>query len=474
MKKFLLSASILMMASASAFAATDGQTYEEMDGFTCENLWVLDRIHTEEAYMASPLNTQQSRTCCTDGKLIWVTVNGAAPDYAQSVLYAYDVKTGAQVKQLPLLKEGGEAYGGQLGANTVGFDDYGHLYVASYTNNSTGEGSMPIYIVDQETGVVTSVGDLMFLGIAGRVDYVDVMGDLTGVEARCDVMAAASKPNQQDCNVFGWVRKKGSQVWEGAFNQMPNLVIKAFNDDKATLFGDAASLTIVRSLYDPDNGVNYFYAEGKDTTASLYNITGSWVDGFKNAPETVVVANAGTNGVHEMTIGGQNFLVYSEGQYDGSHKCQAIISTADEEMAFSSLKNLWTVPADGLGQTSDGGTRIHCLTSVALPTDANGKEARLVISFKCYNGMAVYKVAQEGYVDGGSSVENNIAAAVTINTNGDVISVSEVAESIEVYNIAGQKVAEVRNASEIAAPANGVYVVKAVVAGTPVVKKVIL
>ena len=32
MKKLLLSASMLMLAGASAFAATDGQTYESVDG----------------------------------------------------------------------------------------------------------------------------------------------------------------------------------------------------------------------------------------------------------------------------------------------------------------------------------------------------------------------------------------------------------------------------------------------------------
>lgn len=81
---------------------------------------------------------------------------------------------------------------------------------------------------------------------------------------------------------------------------------------------------------------------------------------------------------------------------------------------------------------------------------------------------AFYKISKPG------SVESNVAAAANITVNGDVIVVSEVAESIEVFNVAGQKVAEARNASEVAAPATGAYIVKAVVAGAPVVKKVIL
>ena len=53
-----------------------------------------------------------------------------------------------------------------------------------------------------------------------------------------------------------------------------------------------------------------------------------------------------------------------------------------------------------------------------------------------------------------------------------MISVNE-ASSIEVYNMAGQKVVEA-NASQVAAPAAGAYIVKANVNGNAVVEKVIL
>ena len=158
-------------------------------------------------------------------------------------------------------------------------------------------------------------------------------------------------------------------------------------------------------------------------------------------------------------------MIYSEGQYEAPHTCQAIITTVDENMSFESMKPLWTVPANGLGQISDGGTRYHSL--FCLPQKDG---SALVLTFKCFNGMGVYKITKKG----GDSVESNVVAAANITVNGNVIAVSEVAESIEVFNVAGQKVAEARNASEVAAPATGAYIVKAVVAGAPVVKKVIL
>ena len=55
--------------------------------------------------------------------------------------------------------------------------------------------------------------------------------------------------------------------------------------------------------------------------------------------------------------------------------------------------------------------------------------------------MGVFRIAEEGY----GSVEENFVANANITVNGDVIAVSEVAESIEVYNVAGQMVGQVEN-----------------------------
>lgn len=481
MKKILLSASLLMLSTA-AFAVTDGQTYNPTDGFTCENVWVFDRVHTLDDYQASAICSTQSRTATIDDKNIYVIVNGldgtgTDGGFGQAVIHVYDLLTGAFVKQVPLTLDGA-AYEGQLAANTIGFDSYGHLFVAPYNANSDGSGSLKIYFVDIETGALTLAGDMSFMGGDGRVDYVDVVGDLTGVESRCDLMATASAASATAgvAYVYWWTLPQGGNAasWAAGFNTgLPYLAINSYYPETQTNFGNACSTTIVRSAWDSESGVQMFYSDGNNTLSTLYGTDGSMIDSFASVGEGVVQPAAGTNGIHEMTIGDQNFIVYSEGQYDGSHSCQAIVTTVDADFAFSSMKPLWTVPADGLGQTSDTGTRIHCITSAALPTDANGNEARVVLSFKCYNGMAVYRVAEEGYNPQGS-VEENVVADANITVNGDVIAVSEEAESIEVYNVAGQKVVEVENAAEVAAPATGLYIVKAVVDGAPVVKKVIV
>lgn len=474
MKKFLLSASVLMLAS-TAFAATDGQTYEPKNGYTCENLWVLDQFHATDAYLASPIASTSARTATTDGETIYVGLSGET-----ATIEKYSVATGEYLGSLAL-KLNGEAYAGTLAANQVGFDEYGNFYVASYAPNADGASGLFLYTCNLETGELTSVGDLLFMGGLGRVDYCDVVGDLTGVNAGATVMAVASA--QDNLNVFAWTRGQGETEWGGAWpTTLPYQAMTSTYPADQTGFSYGSVLKQVKDG-SASGEMFMFYIDGFTTLPATYSSEGAMVESFADVaveqkdPETgevlvpgVVAPAGGTNGVAEGHVGGQNFFTFSEGQYDGSHKCQAVVTMVDESFAMSSMEQMWLVPADGLGQTSDTGTRVHGLSTIALEPDANGKNAMLLVTFKCMNGLGVYRIAEEGY----GSVADNVVANATIRVNGDVIAVSEVAESIEVYNVAGQKVAEVHNASEVAAPANGVYVVKAVVNGAPVVKKVIL
>lgn len=475
MKKLLLSASMLMLAGASAFAVTDGQTYESVDGINCENLWVLDRFHAEEAYMGNPIANKDARTATADGTTVYVGVSGVGGETVATI-EKFDLKTGAYLGSLALTK-GGEAFIGKLAVNQVGFDEYGHFYVATFNPNSKGDGQYEVYTVDLTTGAVTSVGDLLFDGGLGRVDYCDVIGDITGVEAKATLMAVSCAAD--NLNVFKWVREKGSDEWMGGWTDQATFqAIKAGDTypNSITGFGAASVVKMVRDG-SKSGEMSMFYIDGFTSLPALYGSDGAMIDNISNADlkvtnketnettGTVVAPANGTNGIAEGAVNGTNLMIYSEGQYDDPHKCQAIITTVDENMSFESMKPLWTVPANGLGQISDGGTRYHSL--FCLPQNDG---SALVLTFKCFNGMGVYKITKKKE----DSVESNVVAAANITVNGNVIAVSEVAETIEVFNVAGQKVAEARNASEVAAPATGAYIVKAVVAGAPVVKKVIL
>lgn len=474
MKKILLSASILMMA-ATSYAATDGQIYETKDGIKCESVWILDLLHTPDAFAQTPLKGSATQpSAATDGKKIYVG------DSANGQIHIFDLATGAFEKSLNVTKDG-EAYVTTLGLNSVGFDEYGHFWVATFVANSDGAASYPLFLCDLETGALTSVGDLSAMGGIGRIDYCDVIGDLTGKEANATVMAVSSA--QDNTNIFNWKLTQGTTEWAGGWDDgLPFRAVTETYPAQQTGFSYGSVLRMVRDG-SKTGDMSMFYVDGFTTFPALYDASGSMLDSFKNVDiittdkETGVTTGSvtapagGTNGVAEANLGGKNLIIYSEGQHDAPHSNQIIVTTVDETLAFSSMKQLWTLPGDdGLGHEAAGGRRYHAIFTVAQPQNADGTSSLLLLDYKGGNGMAVYKLTNTAQ----SGVAEAVADAATITVNGGVITVSAPAETIAVYNLAGQKVAEAENASEVAAPANGAYIVKAVVAGTPVVKKVVL
>jgi hypothetical protein len=101
--------------------------------------------------------------------------------------------------------------------------------------------------------------------------------------------------------------------------------------------------------------MSMFYIDGFTSLPALYGSDGAMIDNITNADlkktnkETGVTTGTvpepanGTNGIAEGAVNGTNLMIYSEGQYDAPHKCQAIITTVDENMSFESMKPLWTV-----------------------------------------------------------------------------------------------------------------------------------
>ncbi len=466
MKKFLLSASMLMVAGAT-FAVTDNVSYPPVKDLKIENQWILDRAHAgTEAFEATVLFNTTSPSAYTDGETIYVATSGE-----QGMIHLFNFATGEYIKTLNLTL-GGEAYGGTLCCNSVIADEYGHLVVAPFAANSDGLGEIKLYTVNVDTAELTEVGSLLCDGVIGRIDYIDLIGDVTGVEAACTVMGGSSAAD--NLNVWNWKLPQGGTDFEGGWSDGSfGTSISGTCPADLQGFGTANVLTIVRDG-SKSGDMNLFYIDCFNGFPALYSSEGALIEKLTDADlihkdadgnvtsGTIPSPAAGANGIAEGACNGINLIAFPEGQYDGSHKCQAIITAVDENMSMASMEYLWMVPEDGLGQTSDGGRRKHSMKFIEK------EDGTYFFSYKGNNGMAVYKISADG------SVGKNIMSTAKIRVNGGVISVSEKASSIEVYNVMGQKVAQVNNASEVKAPAQGAYIVKATVNGKAVVAKVIL
>ena len=118
------------------------------------------------------------------------------------------------------------------------------------------------------------------------------------------------------------------------------------------------------------------------------------------ASATDLAPAVGCNGVNEFVLDGDGtekpYIAYAEAQYNVSPGCRVNICELGNGGTFKGMRKLWSVPEAGLGEVSDGGTRIHSIDTHKV-VDNNGKEGVYLLTYKCNNGIGLYLIAEEGF-----------------------------------------------------------------------------
>ena len=428
MKKLLLFTLLMASTVASAWAVTDGVNYERVNGIGIKNMWIQDRAHATDVWSNRPYCNTSARTAVMNDGFIYIarsnanTVIQGTDTLSQSVIYKVDAANGELVKELQLTLDGNIYGGAVLSSNTVGVDNFGHLYMAPYTSELATV--QPVYLVDKETGELTFVAELDKGDALQRCDYIDVMGDLTLEEAECNIMTVGASSEY----IYRWHADQGGE-WEGGFDGDPYLAIIDFYPETVTQWGYAPVAKMILGE-DEDNRYSgeLFYIDGFSSSPILYDVTGTLVESFEEVDPECLPMDVGANGVCEFTLDGRNFIVYVAAQYTGvdeatmiNKACQVYICELGEGMTMAGMQRYWMVP-DELGAVSDGGTRVQSM-NVEYGVDAEGNEEVTLFIFKCYNGMAVYKI--------GSNVGGD-EQPVPGDVNGDgEVNISDVSDIID-------------------------------------------
>ena len=447
MKKSLLLASTALLCVGSAFAGVDPASYETVNGHVLKNRFLSSQYLDAAEWQAFPwmATPNYARTAClanVNGEDVVIVAaskvmeEGVVTDRA--VLHIVNLATGKLVKSFqPTVN--GETINTLLGANQVGCDDAGNVWFASYYANAYAAATetaaahtvdINIYKVDDfNTGACSLAATVMLpedeAEANGRIDYYDVVGDITREKSNCVIMCAVS--GSQKPYVYGWDFEQGSDEFVGHFDEYVSLDATETYAADQTQWGTAPMVRIVK---DEDFSGDLFYVDGFNTVPALYNREMSMLESFASVDaELSPIPNAGTNGVGEFTINEVPFLVYSVNQYVAPQYCGIAISELGDGMSFDGMKAYWDqVPAAGLGETSDGGARYHAVTTKVY-TDSNGVEGAYLLTYKGANGLGIYTVAPEEWVDpNGDNGVNDIVADEDLNA------------PVEYFNLNGVKV----------------------------------
>ena len=464
MKKFLLLGAAVFglatMASAQTEAVNvnDGHTYapDAETGITCTSKWIIDRIHTPEKFLSLPFVAEagtkaRSAVVDTENSKIYigyskpVVVDSVSNDYAH--LVQFDLETGAYEKEIALTCDG-VPVSGLLCANQVGIDDAGNLWVCGMYSDVCAKPAQIYVVTNRETGECKNVGQWALpaeeSGAGGRCDYWDVVGDITGETSNAVCMAAvgATVAGEKLC-IYRWELPQGETEWVANEDDFAGYVsyydgLDTYPADQATWGSSSATVRIVA---EEGHVGSMFYVDGFTTCPSLYLSSLSLAESFASAPD--LAPAVGCNGVNEFVLGKEAqipFLVYAENQYNVSPGCRINVCQLGEGMTFEGMRKLWSVPEAGLGEVSDGGTRIHNIDVVVVEDEAE-KQGAYIFSYKNFNGLALYCVAEDGFND------------KFVNGNGvEGVEIDEVEGEAEYFNLQGVKVAN---------PENGLFIKKA-------------
>ena len=391
---------------------TDGHIYQtdNLTGITCENKWIIDRVHTPDAFLSLPFVAEagiKARSAVVDTNRSKIYVGYSKPvtigegktatstDYAHLVIF--DLKTGTYEQELALTCNG-TAISGLLCANQVGIDDAGNVWICGMYSDVCAKPAQ-IYVVDDlETGECRNVGQWALpakeSNAAGRIDYWDVVGDITGETSNAVCMAAVGSTiaGEKLC-IYRWELAQGATIWvaNSTWETISSEASESYPANQASWGNYNATVRIVA---EEGHVGSMFYVDGITTCPSLYSTSLKMLESFASAPDLAPVV--APNGIEEFSLNGELYIAYAENQYNVSPGCRVNVCKLGNNGTFKGMRKLWSVPEAGLGETSDGGIRIHSIDTYKV-VDKNGKEGVYLLTYKCYNGIGLYLIAEDGF-----------------------------------------------------------------------------
>jgi len=419
--------------------------------YTITSKWLV--ANTLDNLSANPIGSAQMVRGMTakNGKMYFIdrehkqitVVDGAtgaklAPIVLASNIFLHTTRNAANTADSTYLA-------GTLQYNDIKQDGAGNILIG----NLIASVAQPFQVwkIDLATGNGTLIVDEIlkenpdFLSALVRFDAFGVYGDVNG---NAIIMAA----NATAMEAYKWT------ITNGVVGKAEQIIIDT--SVEGTFLTALTNPGTAPQIFPLDE--NYFYLDGNATLPTLIDMDGNVIDGFYNVPKLVedwsvgISNKQGHNGLIEFELGGEYFFLMASTNTLGTPPSAfRLFKWANAAKEFSAIESLWTLPSAGMGAASNP----YRTAVPSVEVDEVNKVASLYL-YTGENGYGVY----EFKINGGTGVDKINESGVVLTQNKRNILLSETVARIELYNIAGQRVAVATNTAKITAPnAKGIYLV---------------
>ena len=348
----------------------DDGVYSSVYDIEIENLWMRSVKEGYENIVFSGSGTYNRSMVVVDDCLY---VSGRTENSATAGAYLekYSAFTGEYLGRLIL---GSAASVSFYPCNNVMKDDDGKVYISNLTISTMAP--LLIYHVNLETGQLTEVARLLSAEYpSGRLDHVAILGQ--GTKGDFSIFAAVKDTG----NIIRWTVFNGTVTEETS-------TTTAFYPTSASSFGLAPQIIPIAA--------DDVFVDGANTGLTRYSFaTGKCTDSFKVnqslAPEATT-----NNGATIFPLGSGKVVVYANGDRNSTpaHTFKAVFT--DNNISFSEMKELWTLPQNGMGEVNS-----TTYQAVADHVVESSSEVRFYI-YVPGNGISAYKIKKQAL----SEVEN--------------------------------------------------------------------
>lgn len=340
----------------------DNDTYAPISGVSVTNNW-LRSVKSNYNNFEQENYGSFNRSFTVLGGNLYVTGRSSNASNADCYLRVYNTETGEWLRDIALPDE---VKGDYFPCNNVLVDDVGNLLISNMLlkiNNTP----LVIYSIDPSTGAATWHASLSTSESSGRIDHIDVLGDVTS--GNFQVFAALSRSNE----IIRWTIQNGNVTDTKVTN------VTALYPASAANFGTSPRIKALSATE--------VLVHGAAIQPTKYNVeTGAIIDSF-DGNDALMKQGGASDGADVFALCGKHFLLYSSGDYatPEGHNYRLAMNASGND--FAGMNVLWTLPKNGMGVVNSTTMSTPCL---AVPgSRVNEMELYMYVPG---NGIAKYTV----------------------------------------------------------------------------------